>query len=417
MRFCPNCGENIENVPDAVKCPKCGSDIATHLKELEAKEKERVEKDGSLFTEGRYDFALPDQASGLQADAIMGSITEGTETGTGLIKLNPVFKEVVWGGDRLKTVFGYDIPGDNTGECWGISAHPHGDCTVEGGEYDGKTLSWLWKNKPELFGRSREPENLKNDHGSDIFPLLTKIIDAKKDLSVQVHPDDDYARIHENGAKGKTECWYILDCDPGTTIIIGHNAKTREELKSMINNGRWSEFLREIPIKKGDFFQIFPGTVHAIKGGTVILETQENSDVTYRVYDYDRLQNGKLRELHIQQSIDVITVPFDENAGWEKGEPLVGSDNESLVKCRDFHVWHLKCGENSVYQNNGSNYMLCSVIEGEGTLSVVSNLKSINRVPVKKGDHFILTAGFTGFMTTGSFDMICSVTGEEYENS
>ena len=104
------------------------------------------------------------------------------------------------------------------------------------------------------------------------------------------------------------ECWYILDCKENATIIIGHNAKTKEELTEMIHEGRWSDFIREIPIKKGDFLQIDPGTVHAIKGGTLILETQQNSDITYRVYDYDRLSNGKPRELHIDKSIDVITV-------------------------------------------------------------------------------------------------------------
>ena len=104
------------------------------------------------------------------------------------------------------------------------------------------------------------------------------------------------------------ECWYILDCKENATIIIGHNAKTKEELTEMIHEGRWSDFIREIPIKKGDFLQIDPGTVHAIKGGSLILETQQNSDITYRVYDYDRLSNGKPRELHIDKSIDVITV-------------------------------------------------------------------------------------------------------------
>ena len=152
---------------------------------------------------------------------------------------------------------------------------------------------------PEVFGKV----------DSDRFPLLIKIIDAKDDLSIQVHPDDDYAKVHENGSLGKTECWYILDCKKNATIVIGHNSRTKEELSRMIHEGKWSEFIREIPIKKGDFLQIDPGTVHAIKGGTLILETQQNSDITYRVYDYGRLSNGKPRELHIDKSIDVITVP------------------------------------------------------------------------------------------------------------
>ena len=315
-----------------------------------------------------------------------------------VIRLKPVFKEMVWGGNYMKSEFGYDIPGDDTGECWAIAAHENGDCMADGGEYDGKTLSWLWENKGELFGR-------KND--GDVFPLLVKIIDAKRDLSIQVHPDDEYAYTHENGTKGKTECWYILDCKPGATIIIGHNARTKEELSDMIKGGRWQDLLREVPIKKGDFFQIFPGTVHAIKAGTMILETQQNSDITYRVYDYGRLQNGRPRDLHIKQSLDVIKVPFDAQAGYEKGEPLAGSPNESLVKCGFYQVWHLKSDENSRFSNKGEGCMLCSVIDGEGTVTVDGRATS-EELNVKKGDHFILTAGFEAFTTTGSLEMICS---------
>ena len=114
-------------------------------------------------------------------------------------------------------------------------------------------LSELWKKHPEVFGNV----------DSDRFPLLIKIIDAKDDLSIQVHPDDDYAKVHENGSLGKTECWYILDCKENATIVIGHNARTKEELSRMIHEGKWSEFIREIPIKKGDFLQIDPGTCPA----------------------------------------------------------------------------------------------------------------------------------------------------------
>ena len=154
-----------------------------------------------------------------------------------LIFLNPVFKEMIWGGNKLRQ-FGYDIPGDDTGECWAISAHPNGDCLIKGGEFDGKSLSWLYENHPELFGN---PEN-------DRFPLLIKIIDAKDDLSIQVHPNDEYAKKNENGSLGKTECWYILDCEPGTQIVIGHNAKDHAELEDMITNSRSGKFryIREI---------------------------------------------------------------------------------------------------------------------------------------------------------------------------
>ena len=217
-----------------------------------------------------------------------------------ILYLTPVLREMLWGGRRLAE-FGYDLPQGNIGECWGVSAHEKGDCTVRGGRYDGKKLSELWHEEPELFGGGPAV------YGD--FPLLIKIIDAQDDLSIQVHPDDAYAKEHENGACGKTECWYVLDAAPGAGIVIGHNAKKAEELRSMVTEGRFRELIREVPVKKGDFFQIEPGTVHAIKKGTLLLETQESSDVTYRLYDYDRLQNGVKRPLHIDKSLDVIRVP------------------------------------------------------------------------------------------------------------
>ncbi|MBD8972336.1 MAG: hypothetical protein EGQ63_00625, partial [Clostridiales bacterium] len=123
--------------------------------------------------------------------------------------LNPVFKEMIWGGNRMRNEYGYDIPGDDTGECWAISAHPNGDGVIANGTYAGWNLSRLWAEHRELFG---------NQEG-EVFPLLTKIIDAKNDLSIQVHPDDVYAKEHENGSLGKMECWYILDAKEGGTIV------------------------------------------------------------------------------------------------------------------------------------------------------------------------------------------------------
>ena len=174
---------------------------------------------------------------------------------TPILFLNPVFTHNIWGGTRLRTDFGYEVEGDDIGECWGVAAHQNGDDTIREGIYAGKKLSQLWKEEPGLFG------NVDIDR----FPLLIKIIDAKDDLSIQVHPNDEYAKVNENGSFGKTECWYIIDCPENASLVIGHNAKTKEELSDMIHQGRWKEFIREIPVKKGDFIQIDPGTVHAIK--------------------------------------------------------------------------------------------------------------------------------------------------------
>lgn len=309
-----------------------------------------------------------------------------------IIFLNPVFKQMLWGGNRLRSGFGYEIPGDDTGECWAVSAHPNGDCIVRDGIFKGKTLSELWKERPELFGN---PE-------SDRFPLLVKIIDAKDDLSIQVHPDDAYAREHENGSLGKTECWYILDCPEDAKLVAGHNAKTRKELEEMIRTGRWSEWIREVPVKKGDFIQITPGTVHAIKGGMMILETQQNSDITYRVYDYDRLTDGKPRQLHVEQSIDVITVPAlpVEDSVKTAAKLPVNIMNE-LIACDYYRVWKLEIKEAFSFEQEFP-FLIMSVIEGEGC---------INGQAIKKGDHFILPEGFGETVLRGDMQLIASTVG------
>lgn len=195
-----------------------------------------------------------------------------------IIKLKPVFKDMIWGGTRLRECFGYNIPSESTGECWAISAHKNGDCEIDSEECSGKTLSWLYKNHRELFG------NIENSE----FPLLVKIIDAANNLSIQVHPDDKYANEIEKQQFGKTEAWYILGCNDDTLLEIGHNASSKEELADMIKAGKWDKLLNYIPVKKGDFFCIPPGTVHAICKNTLIYEIQQSSDLTYRLYDYNR---------------------------------------------------------------------------------------------------------------------------------
>ena len=306
-----------------------------------------------------------------------------------ILFLNPVFKEMIWGGNQLAEKFGYEIPSDKTGECWAVSAHPNGDCTVREGEYAGRKLSELFKEEPELFGSL----------SLDRFPLLIKIIDAKADLSIQVHPDDAYAKVHENGSLGKTECWYILDCPEDATLVVGHNAGSREELKEMIDQKRWSELIREVPVKKGDFIQINPGTVHAIKGGLMILETQQNSDITYRVYDYDRLSNGKPRELHVQQSIDVITVPAPsaEDSVSHAADLPANTMNE-LIACDYYKVYKLTVTEPVSFEQEHP-FLIMSVIEGEGL---------VNGQMIRKGDHFILPSGFGKVDLQGDMTLIAS---------
>ena len=195
-----------------------------------------------------------------------------------LLFMKPYCREVIWGGQRLKEIYGYETSGCHTGEAWVVSANENGQSVVDRGEYKGRTLKELWDSHRELFG------NLPGEE----FPLLVKLIDAREDLSIQVHPDDGYARLHEAGARGKNECWYILDCPQEADIIIGHRAKSRGELARMVEEKRWDYLLNVIPIHKGDCFYIPSGTIHAIRRGTLLLEIQQNSDLTYRLYDYGR---------------------------------------------------------------------------------------------------------------------------------
>lgn len=310
--------------------------------------------------------------------------------------LKPVFQEKIWGGSRLKSVFGFDIPNDKIGEDWAISAHPHGVSVVENGEYQGQKLDELWQNHKELFGNPTEP----------VFPLLIKILDAEDELSVQVHPDDVYGMKHE-GELGKTECWYIIDAEPGAEIIYGHHAKTREELAEMIQEGRWDDLLKKVPVKKGDFFYVPSGTIHAIGKGIMILETQQSSDTTYRVYDYDRKDaNGNTRELHIQQSIDVTTVPAITPQIQMKEVRKGNSSIVTYLETEFFNVyeWDIK-GITSFKKQ--APYTLATVIDGAGELVVNEKI-----YPLTKGASFILPNDVTEWTVQGELSIIASEPGK-----
>jgi mannose-6-phosphate isomerase len=309
------------------------------------------------------------------------------------IFLKPVFKERIWGGTRLKDEFGYNIPSDQTGECWAISAHPHGQSIVKNGPYAGITLGELWSKHRELFGHSE----------SSTFPLLTKILHASADLSVQVHPDDDYANLHENGERGKTECWYVIDCDEGAEIIYGHTAKSKEELIDLIKQGDWKTLLKRKQVKPGDFFYVPSGTVHALGAGTLILETQQSSDTTYRLYDYDRTDaNGNKRELHLKQAIDVISVPHEDAKYDQHTEVKEGGMITTLVHSPYFTIqkWEI---QGTFSHPGASTFLLASVIDGSGELSKENEIH-----PLAKGDHFILPAQYGSFNITGNLTLIVS---------
>lgn len=307
--------------------------------------------------------------------------------------LKPVFKERIWGGTALQNGFGYEIPYDKTGECWAISAHPNGPSVVENSPYAGMALNELWKKNPELFGNPKE----------EFFPLLTKILDANMDLSVQVHPDDAYANANENGELGKTECWYIIDCKEDAEIIFGHNVKTKEELVEHINEGKWNELLRRIKIKPGDFFYVPSGTIHALCEGTLVLETQQSSDTTYRVYDYDRRDaSGNLRELHLEKAIDVTTVPHQVARVVPRVEEHENVTITTFTESQFFSVYKWDVTGKSVFSFH-DQYLLLSVIKGEGLL-----VHNGEYYPLKKGTHFIVPIGIGEFELEGNCELIVS---------
>lgn len=308
--------------------------------------------------------------------------------------LKGVLQEKIWGGTKLQDEFGYEIPSETTGELWAISAHPNGTATVVNGEYAGEKLSALWENNRELFGHQE----------GEVFPLLTKIIDADRDLSVQVHPDDNYALAHE-GELGKTECWYVLAAEADAKIIFGHNAKTTEEFKEAIRKGEWTNLLREIPVQAGDFFYVPSGTIHAIGAGVMVLETQQASDTTYRLYDYDRQdEDGNLRDLHLEQSIDVTRIPHED----QQPEVIVHKEKQGIIKqlvSNEFFTVYEWMTDGLVEFQQKAPYTLVSVVDGSGELRAAGQ-----SYPLKKGDHFILPNSIKNWQIDGELQMIASHT-------
>ena len=302
-----------------------------------------------------------------------------------VLMLEGKFVDKIWGGERLREDFDYDIESDSVGEYWAVSAMEEFPSSIINGELAGENLIEVYKNKKELFGDPKEAT----------FPLLVKIIDAKDDLSIQVHPDDEMGKRVENSL-GKTECWYILN-DNESSIIYGLNAKDKDEAVKLINERKWKEVLREVPAKNGDFFFVPAGTVHAIKKGCLILEIQQASDVTYRLYDYDRKdKDGNLRDLHIEKSIEAIKLNDIDN----KTETSVDGDLR-LTKLTDnefFQVRKYEIKGNKSF-NRDSDYLIEAVIDGAGELIVDGETYQI-----KKGDFLILTNlvssyEFAGYVT------------------
>lgn len=304
-----------------------------------------------------------------------------------VLMLDGKFVDKIWGGERLREEFSYDIESDSVGEYWAVSAMEEFPSLIINGELAGENLIEVYKNERELFGDPKEAT----------FPLLVKIIDAKEDLSIQVHPDDQMGKRVEDSL-GKTECWYILN-DNESSIIYGLNAKDKDEAVKLINERKWEEVLKEVPAKNGDFFFVPAGTVHAIKKGCLILEIQQASDVTYRLYDYDRKdKDGNLRDLHIEKSIEAIKLNDIDN----KTETSVDGDLR-LTKLTDnefFQVRKYEIEGNKSF-NRDSDYLIEAVIDGAGELIVDGETYQI-----KKGDFFILTNLVSSYEFAGDLTIV-----------
>lgn len=251
--------------------------------------------------------------------------------------LRPSGKDYLWGGKRLNDEFEKGIDLTPLAETWECSTHPDGPCYVVGGAFDGMELAEVLKEHPEYLGERHKGENS--------LPILIKFIDAKQDLSVQVHPTDTYAKEKENGQLGKTEMWYVLDAGKDAKLVYGLKQDcTKEELRTAIANGTVMKYLQTVSIHKDDLFFIQAGTIHAIGAGALVAEIQENSNLTYRLYDYDRVdKNGKKRELHIDKALEVANL----HSSAEPKQPLrvlkyrQGVASELLTRCKYFEVYRM----------------------------------------------------------------------------
>lgn len=285
-----------------------------------------------------------------------------------ILILSAPLKEVIWGGNYFKNELKVTESDSKIGEMWSCSAHKNGPSYILNGPFANLTLSEVFKSHKELFNNSSLEE----------FPILVKLIATSDKLSVQVHPDDEYAKVNEN-QYGKTEGWLILDCKKDSSIIVSHNAKNKEELVRYIENDDYDNLLKKVTVKPGEFYPINSGTIHALGKDIVLLEIQQSSDVTYRFYDYHRKdKNGNERELHVKKAIEVTSFEnydFNVKNCFENDEKLLWDNKYFKVEYETINT--------SFTLNNVNNYCIVTVIDGQ--IEVEGNL-------INKGASFIVTS-------------------------
>ena len=304
------------------------------------------------------------------------------------IKFENLYYDKVWGGRDFES-FRDNLPEGNIGETWDIACHPNGTGVVANGRFKGMTFNELIKNYNEdIFGKT-----IKNGE----FPLLVKLINSNENLSVQVHPNDDYARRVEN-SYGKTEAWYVVDAKDGAELIVGTNGCTKEQFEEAIKNGDVEKCLNRIKVKKGDAFLINSGLVHAICSGLVIAEIQQNSDITYRVYDY-----GRPREIHVEKCLNVIDFDSKAERLVENYEEFKGYKYTNLCKSDYFKID--KCIIDSEYNTSTKDdiFAIITCVEGNGVITYRNGKETINM-----GDSLLIPATLGEYEITGSLEVLIS---------
>ncbi len=283
--------------------------------------------------------------------------------------LSPIGKDYLWGGRRLKDDFSKDMDIHPLAETWECSTHPDGLTLVASGEFKGQTLLSVLEQHPEMAGT--HPDISRG------LPILIKLIDAKHDLSVQVHPDDAYAKKYENGSLGKTEMWYVVDTSRDAKLVYGfHHNVSKDVLRDSIAAGTVERLLQQVAVKKDDVFFIPAGQVHAIGAGALIAEIQESSNLTYRLYDYGRVdKNGKQRPLHVEKALSVANL----KGSAEPRQPMrvlrfkKGQASELLCRCKYFQVERMlinteRTREMAEMQTGNNSFQVLLCTKGCGVL-------------------------------------------------
>ena len=296
-----------------------------------------------------------------------------------VIKLKPAFKDYIWGGTRLRDDFGKDCDFEKVAESWELSCHKDGNSIVANGGYAGMTLTeYIEKAGRSVLGTDCEK--------FDSFPILIKLIDAKDNLSVQVHPNNEYAQRVE-GEYGKTEMWYVVDCDEGAELLYGFKHEiTKEEFANRIADNTLLEVTNAVPVKKGDVFFIEAGTLHAIGKDILIAEIQQNSNTTYRIYDYGRVGNdGKPRELHVEKAKDVTVLGPAKQYPETPAEEKDGYKIKLLSSCEYFTAYRVDVESKAVLEADEKSFNSILVLEGEPEIIADDIVKA------KKGrQHFYI---------------------------